>query len=84
MGRRSYAKYVPFKRSREAITPTNEPYQRMLQWTEWLTDSTINQLLFLINEIHAAFDDPKALEVRAVFLDISKAFDKVWHEVLIF
>ena len=47
-------------------------------------DSTINQLLFLINEIHAAFDDPKALEVRAVFLDISKAFDKVWHEGLIF
>ena len=22
---------------------------------------------------------PKSLEVRAVFLDISKAFDKVWH-----
>ena len=26
----------------------------------------------------------ESLEVRAVFLDISKAFDKVWHEELIF
>ena len=47
-------------------------------------DSTINQLLYLVNEIHEAFEDPKSLEVRAVFLDISKPFDKVWHEGLIF
>ena len=47
-------------------------------------DSTSNQLLCLINEIHEAFDDPKSLEVRAVFLDISNAFDKVWHYGLIF
>ena len=47
-------------------------------------DSTTNQLLYLVNEIHEAFEDPKLLEVRAVFLDISKAFDKVWHEGLIF
>ena len=46
-------------------------------------DSCTNQLLFLINEIHEAFEDSKSLEVRAVFLDISKAFDKVWHEGLI-
>ena len=47
-------------------------------------DSCSNQLLFLVNEIHKAFEDPKSLELRAVFLDISKAFDKVWHEGLLF
>ena len=38
-------------------------------------DSTTNQLLYLVNEIHQAFENPKSLEVRAVFLDISKAID---------
>ena len=47
-------------------------------------DSCSNQLLFLINEIHKAFDDKNCLEVRSVFLDMSKAFDKVWHQGLIF
>ena len=47
-------------------------------------DSTTNQLLYLLDEIHQAFDSTESLEVRAVFLDISKAFDKVWHEGLIF
>ena len=46
-------------------------------------DSTTNQLLYLTNEIHEAFENPKSLEVRAVFLDISKAFDKVWHDGLL-
>ena len=45
-------------------------------------DSCINQLLSIIHEIYQSFDDN--LEVRAVFLDISKAFDKVWHKGLIF
>ena len=47
-------------------------------------DSTTNQLLYLVNEIHKAFENPKSLEVRAVFLDISKAFDTVWHKGLLF
>ena len=47
-------------------------------------DSTTNQLLFLVDEIHQAFEDRNSLEVRAIFLDISKAFDKVWHDGLIF
>ena len=47
-------------------------------------DSTTNQLLYLVNEIHEAFEDSKSLEVRTVFLDISKAFDKIWHNGLVF
>ena len=40
-------------------------------------DSCINQLLFVIK----SFDD--GWEVRGAFVDISKAFDKVWHEGLL-
>ena len=47
-------------------------------------DSTTNQLLYLVDEIHQGFDSAECFEVRTVFLDISKAFDKVWHDVLIF
>ena len=47
-------------------------------------DSTTNQLLFLTNEIHECFEQKNSIELRAVFLDISKAFDKVWHEGLLF
>ena len=47
-------------------------------------DSVTNQLLALVNDIHLAFDNNRCLEVRSVYLDLSKAFDKVWHEGLIF
>ena len=43
-----------------------------------------NQLLFIVNEIHEAFEDSVSLEVRVVFLNISKAFDIVTHDGLIF
>ena len=45
-------------------------------------DSTINQLLAITSEIYNSFE--KRLETRAAFLDISKAFDKVWHDGLVF
>ena len=45
-------------------------------------DSTINQLTFLYNEFSQALDNGK--EVRVVFCDISKAFDRVWHKGLLF
>ena len=45
-------------------------------------DSCISQLLCITHDIYQSLDD--GLETRAVFLDISKAFDKVWHEGLLF
>ena len=48
------------------------------------SNSCINQLLVITHEIFEAFDCNPSLEVRSVFLDISKAFDKVWHEGLLY
>ena len=43
-------------------------------------DSWINQLITITCNIYRAFNANPSLEVRSVFLDLSKAFDKVWHE----
>ena len=45
-------------------------------------DSCINQLLSITHEIYESFD--VGLKVRRVFLDILKAFDKVWHDGIIY
>lgn len=45
-------------------------------------DSTVNQLVDIYNTFCKALDDGK--EVRCVFFDISKAFDRVWHKGLLF
>ena len=39
-------------------------------------DSCVNQLIAITHEIFKGFDEE--LEIRGVFLDISKAFDNVW------
>ena len=44
-------------------------------------DTYINQLLSITHDIYQSLD--QGYEVRGVFLDISKAFDKVWHKGLI-
>ena len=44
--------------------------------------STVNQLTFLYNTFCQALDSGK--EVRAVFFDISKAFDRVLHSELLY
>ena len=54
------------------------PYQSGFK----LGDSCTNQLISITHEIYQSFDD--GFEVRGVFLDISKAFDKVWHDGLIY
>ena len=45
-------------------------------------DSTTNQLLHTYHTFCEAVDSGK--EVRAVFCDISKAFDRVWHRGLLY
>ena len=45
-------------------------------------DSCINQLLSITHNIYHSFDEE--FETRAIFRDISKAFDKVWHKGLIY
>ena len=43
---------------------------------------TTNQFLSIAHEIISAFDDGHG--VKGVFLNISKAFDRVWHKGLLF
>ena len=38
----------------------------------------------IIHNIFSSFDYNPTPETRAVFLDISKAFEKVWHKGLLF
>jgi hypothetical protein len=45
-------------------------------------DSTVSQLVYIIHKIYQAFEKGHEL-LHAVFLDISKAFDKVWHRGLL-
>ena len=45
-------------------------------------DSCISQLWCITDDIYQSLDD--GLKTRAVFLDILIAFDKVWHEGLLF
>ena len=45
-------------------------------------DSTTNQLSYLYHEFCKALDARK--DVRIVFCDISKPFDKVWHQGLLY
>ena len=45
-------------------------------------DSTVNQLVYLYNLFAKALNDKK--DIRLVFCDQSKAFDRVWHNGLLY
>lgn len=45
-------------------------------------DSTINQLICIYNSLCFSFD--RGITTQAVFYDISKAFDRVWHKGLLY
>ena len=47
-------------------------------------DSCVSQLLAISHEIYKAFDGRPSFETRGIFLDMSKAFDKVWHQGLLY
>ena len=47
------------------------------------SDSCTHQLTAITHNIFSAFDANPSLEVRGVFLDLSKAFDRVWHDGLL-
>ena len=47
-------------------------------------DSCVSHLFSITHEIYKSFDCHPPTDMRLNFLDISKAFDKVWREGLIF
>ena len=48
------------------------------------TDSCVNELLSIVHKIYESFDNFPSLEKCSKFLDMSKAFDRDWHESLIY
>ena len=63
----------------------NNPISSNQSWFklgETCLNSYINQLIAITHDIFTGFDD--GLEIRGVFFYLSKAFDKVWHEGLIY
>ena len=48
------------------------------------SDSCIYQLLAVTHDIFLSFDSSPSLETRRVFLDISKALDRVWKDSMLF
>ena len=62
-----------FLTSNNLLTECNSGFKKL--------DSTVNQLINIVHTISHAVDNGK--DVRMVFLDVSKAFDRVWHRDLL-
>ena len=56
------------------LTPKNSGFKK--------GESTICQLVSICHKLYEGLDNQK--HIRMVFLDASKAFDKVWHRGLLF
>ena len=50
----------------------------------YASDSCISQHLSIVHKIQASFDYKPPTDIRAIFLEISKVFDKVWYQGLLF
>ena len=71
-----YDSLYPYLASNMPINPNQSGFRH--------SDSTINQLISITHTIFQAFDCNPPLDVRSMYLDISKAFDRVWHDGLIY
>ena len=47
-------------------------------------DSCVSQLLRITHDIYKNLDSDPPVDTRSIFLDMSKAFDKVWHKGLLY
>ena len=59
--------------SNELLIPQNSGFKKQ--------DGTVNQLTAITDKIYKFLE--KSSDVRMVFLDLSKAFDRVWHKGLL-
>ena len=48
------------------------------------SDSSVSQILSIVHDINSSFDCDPTQDVSGVFLDISEAFNNVWHEGLLY
>ena len=74
MERLVHDKLYSYLTSNSLLTPLNSGFRKH--------DSAVNQLIALNDSIRKSVDQKH--DVRAVFLDLSKAFDRVWHRGLLF
>ncbi len=74
MERLVHDKLYSYLTSNSFLTPLNSGFRKQ--------DSAVNQLVALNDSICKSLDQKH--DVRAVFLDLSKAFDRVWHRGLLF
>ena len=50
------------------------------QWGFTPNDSSIHQLIVITHKVYSAFDANSSLEVPGVFPNLSKPFNRVWHD----
>ena len=68
-----YNKLYQFCSDHGILTSRNSGFKKL--------DSTVNQLIHVSHLIYKGLDSSK--KIAAIFLDLSKAFDSVWHDGLL-
>ena len=73
-------KHLSFREFFSIVTENELIFQHQSDVKPW--DSCINRPLYISQEINNSFDE--GVDVCKVSLNISKAFDKIWHKDIIF